>query len=52
MVSTNLINKHVGLEDLGDGIWRIYFRQKILGYFDEKTLKIQDEAGRLKRNNV
>lgn len=52
MVSTTLIDKHVGLEELGDGIWRIYFRQKMLGYFDEKTLRIQDEIGRLKRNNV
>ena len=52
MVSTTLIDKYVGLEELGDGIWRIYFRQKMLGYFDEKTLRIQDEIGRLKRNNV
>jgi transposase InsO family protein len=52
MVSTTLIDKYVGLEELGDGIWRIYFRQKMLGYFDEKTLRIIDELGRLKRNNV
>jgi transposase InsO family protein len=52
MVSTTLLDKHVGLEELGYGIWRIYFRQKMLGYFDEKTLRIQDEVGRLKRNNV
>lgn len=41
-----------GLEELGDGIWRIYFRQKMLGYFDEKKLRIMDELGRLKRNYV
>lgn len=52
MVSTSLIDKHVGLEELGEGIWRIYFRQKMLGYFDEKKLRIMDEIGRLKRNNV
>lgn len=52
MVSTSLIDKHVGLEELGDGIWRVYYRQKMLGYFDEETLRIQDEIGRLKRNNV
>lgn len=52
MVSTSLIDKHVGLEELGDGIWRVYFRQKMLGYFNEETLRIQDEVGRLKRNNV
>lgn len=52
MVGTSLIDKHVGLEELGDGIWRIFFRQKMLGYFDEKELRIMDELGRLKRNNV
>ena len=52
MVSTSLIDKYVGLEELGEGIWRIYFRQKMLGYFDEKKLRIMDELGRLKRNYV
>lgn len=52
MVSTTLIEKDVGLEELGEGIWRVFYRQKMLGYFDEKTLRIQDEKGRLKRNNV
>lgn len=52
MVSTSLIDKYVGLEELGDGIWRVYFRQKLLGYFDEKNRRIMDELGRLKRNYV
>ena len=52
MVSTTLIDKYVGLKALGSGIWRIYFRQKMLGYFYEKKLRIQDEIERLKRNNV
>lgn len=52
MVATSLCDKHVGLEELGDGIWRIYFRQKMLGYFDENKLRIMDELGRLKRNYV
>jgi len=52
MVSTTLIDKYVGLKALGSGIWRIYFRQKMLWYFYEKKLRIQDEIERLKRNNV
>jgi hypothetical protein len=52
MVATSLIDKHVGLEELGNGIWRIYFRNKMLGYFDEKKLRIMDELGRIRRNNV
>ena len=52
MVSSTLAGKHVGLEELGNGIWRVYFRQKLLGYLDEKTLRIEDSQGRSKRNNV
>lgn len=52
MVATSLADKHVGLEELGNGIWRIYFRNKMLGYFSEKELRITDELGRMKRNCV
>ncbi len=51
-VSTCLKEKFVGLEEIGEGIWRIYFRQKMLGYFHENKLLIMDELGRLKRNHV
>lgn len=37
MVSTALIDKHIGLEELGNGIWRVSFRSKLLGYLDEKN---------------
>lgn len=50
MVSTALSEKRVGLEPVGEGIWRVYFRQKMLGHFCEKRLRIQDSQGRLKRN--
>jgi transposase InsO family protein len=49
-VSTALNEKRIGLEPVGDGIWRVYFRQKMLGYFSEKILRIQDSQGRIKRN--
>jgi len=49
MVSTALIDKDIGLEELGNGIWRVFFRCKLLGYLDEKTYRIQDEKGRSKR---
>lgn len=51
-VSTTLAEKHVGLEELGNGIWRVFFRGKLLGYLDERTRRIEDERGRIKRNNV
>ena len=47
MVATPLIGKDIGFEELANGIWRVFFRQKLLGYFDEKTLRIQDAKGGL-----
>jgi len=45
MVSTALIHKDIGLEELGNGIWRVYFRNKLLGYLEERKLRIQDFKG-------
>ena len=41
-VSTALMGKHIGLEELGNGIFRIYYRNFFLGYLDEKELKVYD----------
>lgn len=49
MVATPLIGRDIGLEELGNGIWRVYFRSKLLGYLDERILRIQDIKGRFKR---
>lgn len=49
MVSTALIDKDIGLEELDNGIWRVFFRCKLLGYPDEKIYRIQAEKGRSKR---
>ena len=51
-VSTALAEKTIGILELGEGIWEVYFRNKRLGYFDEKKLRIQDDEGRFKRNLV
>jgi len=45
MVSTALMGKDIGLEELANGIWRVYFRCKLLGYLDEHILRIQDIRG-------
>lgn len=33
-------------EEPSNGIWRVVFRQKLLSYLDEETLRIEDEQGR------
>lgn len=52
MLATSFIDRHVDLEEWGEGTWRTYFRQKMLGYFDENKLWIIEELGRLKQNYV
>ncbi len=52
MIATSLLGKDVGIEEIGTGVWRVFFRQKLLGYFEEQTLRIQNEIGRLKRKYV
>jgi len=46
MVSTALIGKYVGFEEVGNGISRVFYRHKFLGYLDEATWRIQDDKGR------
>lgn len=41
-VTTALKGKKVGLEEIGEGIFRIYFRDFLLGYLDEGTLQVYD----------
>lgn len=49
MVSSCLAEKHGSWEELGNGIRRVFLRQKCLGYLDEKTLRVEDEQGRQRR---
>jgi transposase InsO family protein len=41
-VTTALMGKYVGLEELGNGIYRMYFREFLLGYVDMKELNVHD----------
>lgn len=49
VVSTTLIEKYIGLEEIVKGKWRVYYRDTLLGYLDERELRIQDQLGRLLR---
>ena len=41
-VSTAFKGTHVGLEELGSGIYRLYYRDFFIGYLDEKERKVHD----------
>lgn len=49
-VSTTCIGEYVGLEEIDDGIWNVYFGKLRLGRFLERSMKIEDAYGRLFRH--
>jgi hypothetical protein len=51
-VSTVCIGEYVGLEEIDNGIWNVYFGPLKLGRLDERHMRIEDQYGRLKRKSV
>jgi putative transposase len=51
-VTTVCAGEYVGLEEIDDGIWNVYFGPLKLGRLLEKQMRIEDALGRLKRINV
>ncbi|MDW7691350.1 IS481 family transposase [Flammeovirgaceae bacterium SG7u.111] len=47
-----LKGKYVGVEDIGNGIWRVFYRNVFLGYFDEKNIRDKQVSIRLSQNLV
>jgi putative transposase len=51
-VSIVCAGEYVGLEEIDDGIWNVYFGPLKLGRLHERHRRIEDVYGRLKRHNV
>ena len=51
-VSTVCAGEYVGLEEIDNGIWNVYFGPLKLGRFHERLMRIEDEYGRLKSLKV
>jgi len=51
-VTAALMGKYVGIQEMGNGIWRVYYRNVFLGFFDEKHLRNKEQATRLETNLV
>jgi hypothetical protein len=45
-VTHTLAGEHVGLEEVDDGLWDVYFGPVKLGRMDERRLRIEDHKGR------
>lgn len=51
-VSIVCVGEYVGLEEIDDGIWNVYFGPLKLGRLIERHMKIEDAFGRLRRHRV
>jgi transposase InsO family protein len=51
-VSTVCVGEYVGLEEIDDGIWNVYFGPLRLGRLLERHMRIEDAYGRLRRRYV
>ena len=47
-----LKRKYVGVEEMGNGIWKVGYRNVFLGYFDEKNIRNKQISIRLSQNLV
>ena len=46
-LTRGLIGKSVGAEEIGIGIWNVYYRNAFLGYFNEKDIREKETATRV-----
>ena len=52
-LTATLKGKYIGIEDLGKGIWEVYYNRSVfLGYFNENELRNKEKSIRLKTNLV
>jgi transposase InsO family protein len=51
-VSITCAGEYVGLEEIDDGIWNVYFGPLRLGRLLERNMRIEDAYGRLKRHHL
>jgi putative transposase len=51
-VTTALMEQNVGLEEVDDGLWDVYYGPVMLGRLHERKLRIEDAHGRMFRKQV
>ena len=47
-----LKGKYVGIEDLGNGIWKVFYRNVFLDFFNETQLRNKEKSISLETNLV
>jgi hypothetical protein len=51
-ISRGATKRYVGFKELGNGIWNVYYRNTILGSFDEKELYCKQQYLKLSKIKV
>ena len=51
-LTASLMGKYIGIQELGNGIWKVFYRNVFLGYFNEKELRNKESSTRLETNLV
>lgn len=51
-LSASLQGKYVAALEMGNGIWRVFYRNIFLGYFNENELRTKEKSVRLETNLV
>jgi len=47
-----LKGKYVGAEEMDNGIWKVFYRNVFLGFFDQKNIRNKQVSIRLSQNMV
>ncbi|SHG08213.1 Transposase InsO and inactivated derivatives [Mariniphaga anaerophila] len=51
-MSSGLIGRQVAAEEIGNGVWKVFYRNVFLGYFNEKDIRDKQNITRLSTNLV
>jgi len=51
-LTASLKGKYVGIKDLGNGIWKVFYKSVFLGFFNENELRTKEKSVRLETNLV
>ena len=51
-LTVGLKGKYIGADDQGNGIWRVFYRDVFLGYFNENKIRDKHVSIRLSQNLV
>ena len=44
LINTSKPCKYVGIEELGNGVWKVFYRNVFLGYINNKLLKYREKS--------